>query len=86
MTHWTHMTHTKGRSMVGKVVSTDMDKTVIVEVVRTHAHILYKKTIRKNRRFAAHNTLEGVSVGDTVKISEIPPMSRTKHFIVIEKI
>ena len=77
---------TKGRSLTGKVVSVKMKKTVIVEVVRTHAHILYKKMIRKNRRFAAHNTLEGVSVGDTVKISEIPPMSRTKHFIVIEKI
>jgi len=76
----------KGRSFIGKVVSVKMTKTVIVEVVHTHAHILYKKTIRRNRRFAAHNTLEGVSVGDTVKISEVPPMSRTKHFIVAEKI
>lgn len=72
--------------MVGKVVSTNMDKTVIVEVVRTHAHILYKKMIRQDRRFAAHNTLEGIRVGDTVKIAEIPPMSKTKHFKVIEKL
>ena len=63
-----------------------MTKTVIVEVVHTHAHILYKKTVRRHARFAVHNTLEGVSVGDTVKISEVPPMSRTKHFIVAEKI
>jgi len=76
----------KGRSLIGKVVSAKMTKTVIVEVAHTHAHILYKKRIRKNRRFAAHNTLEGVSVGDTVKISEVPPIARTKHFIVAEKI
>ena len=76
----------KGRSFIGKVVSAKMTKTVIVEVVHTHAHILYKKTVRRHARFAVHNTLEGVSVGDTVKISEVPPMSRTKHFIVAEKI
>ncbi len=76
----------KGRSLVGKVVSIKMTKTVIVEVVRTHAHILYKKMVRRRVRFAAHNTLEGVCVGDTVKISEVPPMSKTKHFIVVEKI
>lgn len=77
---------TKGRSFIGKVVSIKMAKTVIVEVVHSHAHLLYKKTVRRRARFAAHNTLEGVSVGDTVKISEVPPMSRTKHFIVVEKI
>lgn len=77
---------TKGRSLVGKVVSTKMKKTVIVEVVHTFAHKLYKKTVRKRRRFAAHNTLEGVAEGDVVKIAEVPPMSKTKHFQVVEKI
>lgn len=80
------MTHTKGRSLIGKVVSTNMTKTVIVEVVRTHTHKLYKKIIRRRARFAAHNTLEGLAVGDTVKIAEIPPMSKTKHFQVVEKL
>ncbi len=76
----------KGRSMVGKVVSTNMIKTVIVEVVRTHTHKLYKKIIRRSRRIAAHNTVEGIVEGDVVKITEVPPMSKTKHFIVVEKL
>lgn len=79
------MTHTKGRLLLGKVVSTKMAKTIIVEVVRTHAHKLYKKTIRRSRRFAAHNMLEGIAVGDTVRIAETKPISKTKHFIVVEK-
>lgn len=80
------MTHTKGRSLIGKVVSTNMTKTVIVEVVRTFAHKLYRKMVRRSRRFAVHNTLAGIAQGDMVKIAEVPPMSRTKHFIVTEKI
>lgn len=76
------MTH----SMIGKVVSTDMTHTVIVEVVRTHSHKLYKKIVRRRARFAAHNTLEGLVVGDTVKITETAPISKTKHLIVVEKL
>lgn len=76
----------QARSLVGRVVSTKMAKTVIVEVVRTRAHPLYKKAVRRSRRFAAHNELEGVSVGDTVRIAETKPMSKTKHFMVAEKL
>lgn len=76
----------KGRSMTGKIVSTKMVKTVIVEIVRTHAHWLYKKTMRKAHRFAAHNEIADVKVGDTVKIKETRPISKQKHFIVVEKI
>lgn len=73
---------TQGRAVVGKVVSTKMAKTVIVEVIHTYAHKLYKKTVRRSRRFAAHNEMEGVSVGDTVRIMETRPISKTKHFTV----
>lgn len=79
-------TMTRGRSLVGKVVATKMAKTVIVEVVRTHAHKLYKKIIRRSRRFSAHNMLEGIVIGDTVRIAETKPISKTKHFIVVEKV
>lgn len=72
--------------MIGKVVSTKMAKTVIVEVVRTRAHPVYKKIVRRSRRFAAHNELLGLSVGDTVKIAETRPVSKTKHCKVIEKL
>lgn len=74
------------RFFVGKVVSVSMAKTVIVEVVRTHAHKLYKKIIRRSRRFAAHNMLEGIAVGDTVRIAETKPISKTKHCIVVERL
>lgn len=72
--------------MTGKVVSTKMTNTVIVEVVRTYAHKLYKKTVRKSHRFAAHNTLLDIHEGDTVNIKETVPMSKRKHFVVVEKI
>jgi len=75
-----------GRTMTGKVISTSMTKTVIVQVVRTFAHKLYKKTVRKSHRFAAHNELPDIKVGDTVKMKETVPMSKRKHFIVIEKL
>ena len=72
--------------MIGKVVSTKMAKTVIVEVVRTHAHWLYKKTMGKTHRFAAPNEIADVKVGDTVKMKETRPISKQKHFIVVEKV
>lgn len=80
------MKKTNGKIMTGKVVSTKMTNTVIVEVVRTYAHKLYKKTVRKSHRFAAHNTLPDIHEGDTVSIKETIPMSKRKHFIVIEKL
>lgn len=63
-----------------------MTNTVIVEVVRSHAHALYKKILRRRARFAAHNTLESLVVGDVVKIIETAPISKTKHFTVTEKV
>lgn len=72
--------------MRGTVVSTKMRKTVIVEVVRTRAHPVYKKILRRTRRFAAHNELPGIRVGDTVRIVQTRPMSKTKHFTVVERV
>ncbi len=63
-----------------------MAKTVIVNVVRTRAHALYRKTVRRSRRLAAHNTFEGIAVGDRVRIAETKPISKTKHFVVTEKL
>jgi len=72
--------------MTGNVVSTKMNHTVVVEVMRTFAHPLYRKTVRKSRRFAAHNTLDAVAVGDVVLIKETIPLSKTKHFVVLKKL
>lgn len=76
----------KGRQVVGKVVSTKMNQTITIEVTRTHKHPLYKKIVRKRRRFAAHNTLQGIAVGDTVIVQEIRPMSKRVHYNVELKV
>ncbi len=70
----------------GKVVSTKMQKTVVVEVERTFRHPLYKKIIRRQKRFKAHNEKFDLKEGDFIKIRETRPISKDKHFLVIEKI
>jgi small subunit ribosomal protein S17 len=74
------------KTVSGKVVSTKMKDTVIVAVVTMTRHELYNKAMKRTKRFAAH--IEGieVAVGDMVSMTEIKPMSKTKHYKVIEKI
>ena len=79
-------TATRVRQVVGEVVSTKMNKTITIEVTRTHKHPLYKKIVRKRRRFAVHNTLPDIAVGDTVIVSEVRPVSKRVHFKVIKKV
>jgi len=74
-----------GKIFTGKVVSAKTAKTIIVAVSSTYTHPLYKKAIRTTRRFSVHNESLAVAVGDTVRIQETKPISKTKHFIVIEK-
>ncbi len=77
----------KGRKdITAKVVSTKMQKTVIVELVHVSRHPLYRKAVKKTKRFAAHVENMELVEGDMVKVLETPPMSKTKHFIVVEKI
>lgn len=73
------------KTMTGKVVSAKTLQTVIVGVTTSHRHPLYKKAIKRLRHFAAHNTKFDVQEGDTVTISEIKPVSKTKHFEVTAK-
>lgn len=72
------------RSMVGRVVSDKMDKTVVVEVERLRRHPLYKKTIRVKKRFKAHDATNVCRVGDMVRIKESRPLSREKRWVVEE--
>lgn len=72
--------------MIGEVVSTKGAKMVIVAVERIRRHRLYKKAIRKTKRFAAHNESESLVVGDRVVITETKPISKTKHFRVVSKL
>ncbi len=67
----------------GVVVSDKMDKTVVVEVERRVQHPVYKKFIRKSKRYHAHDESNAVKAGATVRIIESRPMSKTKRWVVI---
>jgi small subunit ribosomal protein S17 len=69
---------------VGRVVSDKMDKTVVVAVDYLKPHPLYRKIIRKTNKFHAHDEENTCKVGDTVRIEESRPLSRTKRWRVVE--
>lgn len=70
--------------LTGKVVSNKMQKTVVVDVQTVFRHPLYKKTVYQNKRFKAHNESMEIAQGDVVRIEETRPISKDKHFKVIE--
>ncbi len=76
----------KGRrkTMVGRVVSNKMDRTVVVVVERLKRHPLYKKVIRISRRYKAHDADNACRVGDVVRIIESRPLSKEKRWVVME--
>jgi small subunit ribosomal protein S17 len=67
----------------GVVVSDKNDKTVIVSVERRVMHPIYKKFIRRSKRYAAHDETNASKVGDTVMIQECRPLSKTKRWEVV---
>ncbi len=75
-----------GRELIGKIVSMKMQKTVIVAVDHVFQHPLYRKSMRRTRRFHVHNEMTDLKMGDFVKISETKPISKNIHFIIKEKI
>jgi small subunit ribosomal protein S17 len=76
----------KGQVLEGVVVSAKTPMTVIVGVTTSHRHPLYKKAIKRTKRFAAHYEGMTLEVGKKVMIRETKPISKTKHFIVVEKL
>jgi len=74
------------KTLIGKVVSTKMTKTVVVLVERKFRHAVYHKVIIRHKKFKAHNEKLSLQMGDVVKIEETKPISKDKHFKVIEKI
>ena len=71
------------KKFTGRVISTKMDKTATVEVVRLKVHPIYKKRMKVKKKFHVHNEL-GVKVGDMVVIVETRPISKTKKWKVLE--
>ncbi len=74
------------RVLQGVVVSDKGDKTVSVKVERRVKHPLYKKFIRKSKKYAAHDAENAFHEGDIVRIEECRPMSKTKRWMVVEKV
>ena len=65
---------------IGQVVSTKMAKTIVVEVTRRVPHPLYKRIITKRKKFYAHDEEGSAKLGDTVRIVECRPLSKTKRW------
>ena len=74
----------KRKSRVGRVVSSSMNKTVVVEVRDSAAHPTYTKIVRRNKRLKAHDEDNEAGVGDLVRIAETRPLSKTKRWRLVE--
>jgi small subunit ribosomal protein S17 len=74
------------KTRVGTVLSDKMDKTVIVGVERRVAHPLYGKQVVRTKKYYAHDEAGQAHAGDTVRIVETRPLSKTKRWRVVEVI
>lgn len=74
-----------GKRLRGVVVSDKMDKTVVVLVNRFVEHPKYKKYVKQSKKYKAHDETNKYKVGDNVEIEETRPLSKDKHFKVLEK-
>lgn len=72
------------KQYVGRVVSSKMDKTVIVLLERLMMHPLYKKPVRKSKRVKSHDEKNECSTGDLVRIEETRPLSKDKRYRLVE--
>jgi small subunit ribosomal protein S17 len=79
-------TRSRRKVRVGVVVSDKPDKTVVVRVERRFPHPLYGKQVTRTKRYPAHDENNEFQVGDTVRIMETRPLSKTKCWRVVELI
>jgi len=72
------------KTKLGVVTSNKMDKSIVVKVERKVKHPLYGKFVKKSTKFHAHDEKNECSIGDTVKIMESRPLSKTKRWRLVE--
>jgi small subunit ribosomal protein S17 len=72
------------KERVGVVVSDSMEKSIVVAVKRKEKHPIYGKFVNKTTKFYAHDETNTCSVGDTVKIMETRPLSKSKRWRLVE--
>ena len=71
------------KERTGRVVSNKMDKTITVQVERRISHPLYKKVLRRSKKYHAHDEGNEYQVDDVVLIRESRPLSKTKRWVVV---
>jgi small subunit ribosomal protein S17 len=71
------------RVLQGVVVSDKNDKTIVVQVERRYTHPLLKKTVRRTKKYHAHDEKNSFKVGDQVSIQETRPISKNKRWIAV---
>lgn len=72
------------KTLMGRVVSNRMDKTVVVSVETLRRHPLYGKVIRRRKKYKAHDEDNACQIGDVVRIVESRPLSKEKRWMVTE--
>jgi len=71
------------RQLVGNVIPSKMDKTVVVEVARRFPHPVYQKYVTRTKKYYAHDSKDQCSPGDIVRIEESKPLSKLKRWRVV---
>ena len=72
------------KERIGVVVSNKMDKSITVAIKRKEKHPIYGKFVNKTKKFVAHDDANSCSAGDTVRIAETRPLSKTKRWRLVE--
>ena len=73
------------RTLQGTVVSDAADKTVVVRVERQFRHPLYKKFIRRSKKYAVHDEENRCKIGESVRIQECRPISKRKRWVILSE-
>ena len=74
------------RVLQGTVVSDKTDKTIVVLVERRFTHPIMKKTVRRSKKYHAHDPENSAKLGDIVRIEECRPISKTKSWALVERV
>ena len=72
------------REVVGEVVSTKMDKTIVVKVKRRFPHPQFRKTVTSFKKYCAHDENNDAGIGDSVRLAESRPLSRLKRWTLVK--
>jgi small subunit ribosomal protein S17 len=72
------------KTRVGTVTSDKMDKTIVVSVINIERHPLYGKSVKRTKKFKAHDELNQCQIGDRVRIMETRPLSKDKRWRLVQ--